>query len=815
MLCQHGLFATHSRRQEMPMPAPQPIDRIRPLLASDFTRLQTVLDLTDQLIDLMLNLRQSGHPGGSRSKAPLMLATLLSGAMRWDIRDPGRRFADRFLLCAGHTVPLVYAVLSVLSEAMRLEYARTRDQAYRIDPERTVLWEDLLGFRRRDGLPGHAEMSGKTHFLKFNTGPSGHGLPVAAGQALALKRAGAGRVRVFGLEGEGGLTPGAIHEMKNSAWGLGLSNLHVLLDWNDYGIDPQRVSDVVPGTPRDWFGPYGWRVYEVTDGEDWAQLVPALDEMSAAAELATTPAILFARTRKGRGYLKYDAPSHGSPHAPMNAPLFWDTKRPFMEKYGVRFEGFGEPAPEGETARREQTRANLAHVVSVLRDDPALATWLATRLCELAAAVPEEIEDVQLATGRTARSPYRDPSLFDPRTYPTEMWAATGTLIANKEALGKWGGWVNDTCRERYGRPLFLACAADLAHSTSIAGFAGSWGWYDREHNPTGALLPQEITEFTNAALMIGLATTNLSPNPWEAFDGFCGACATYGAFVYLKYGPMRLFSQVAQDSRLKVGKVLWVASHSGPETADDSRTHFGVFAPGVTQLFPDGAVVELHPWEHNEVPVMLAAAMHHPAPIIALHLTRPPIPVPDRAALGLPDHFAAARGAYVLRPYRPDQPRQGTVIVQGTSTTQGVVSLLPELDRRKLNVKVVAALSPQLFAAQEPAYRDGVLSEIDRWDAMCVTNRALRLMVDWVASEVVTAYSLSSDWDARWRTGGTVAEVLEEAHLSPDWILRGITRFVAERAARVQRMEAILAQLRTHPAAGPGSDEGTRTCTS
>ena len=84
----------------------------------------------------------------------------------------------------------------------------------------------------------------------------------------------------------------------------------------------------------------------------------------------------------------------------------------------------------------------------------------------------------------------------------------------------------------------------------------------------------------------------------------------TYGSFSYLKYGPLRLFSQLAQDAELKVGKVLWVAGHSGPETAEDSRTHFGIFAPGVTQLFPEGMVIDLHPWEHNEVPVVLAAAL-------------------------------------------------------------------------------------------------------------------------------------------------------------------------------------------------------------
>mgnify|MGYP006170935237 CR=1 FL=1 len=46
--------------------------------------------------------------------------------------------------------------------------------------------EALRMLRRRGGLAGHAEMEGKTLFLKFNTGPSGHGMPPSAGEAAAL-----------------------------------------------------------------------------------------------------------------------------------------------------------------------------------------------------------------------------------------------------------------------------------------------------------------------------------------------------------------------------------------------------------------------------------------------------------------------------------------------------------------------------------------------------------------------------------------------------------------------------------------------------
>jgi hypothetical protein len=119
-------------------------------------------DLIDQLIDITLNYRQSGHPGGSRSKVYAMVSLLLSGAMRWDIRHPEKRFTDRFILGAGHTIPLVYCTLAVLNEVMRVKYQQTGDQRYALNPDskRVLTWEDLLTFRRSGGLSGHAEMEG-------------------------------------------------------------------------------------------------------------------------------------------------------------------------------------------------------------------------------------------------------------------------------------------------------------------------------------------------------------------------------------------------------------------------------------------------------------------------------------------------------------------------------------------------------------------------------------------------------------------------------------------------------------------------------
>jgi len=765
-------------------------------LLADVPHWERIQEAIDQSIDFSLNLSQSGHPGGSRSKVHALVTLLLSGAMRWDLAQPQRRFSDRFVLSAGHCNPVVYAILAVFNEAMRRRHEQTGDDRFAapLGPAYTLLAEDLLTLRQSGGLPGHAESEGKTLFFKANTGPTGHGSPVACGQALALKHAGVGEVRVFAIEGEGGHTAGSNHEVKNSAWGLGLGNFIYLLDWNDYGIDPQSVSSVVHGTPRDWFEPYGWRVCGTENGSDFTQLIPAFHELLSDRE-AATPGCLWFRTRKGRGYGKYDNASHGSPHK-YHDDAFWAAREEFCERYDISFDGRGQPVPADRASKVAQTRENITRGLSVLLDHEPTLHYLTDRLAELAAQVPDQLPGF---TWDLDRDPLDDPALTDPSALPEELFLSPGTKAPNRKGLSSFGAYANALGRESYGRPLFVVCAADLAESTNIAGFGKDWGsspgygWYERENNPKGAILPQEITEFTNSGIICGAASVNLSETPFENYRGYFAGCSTYGSFSYLKYGPMRLFSQMCQDSPIKLGRVIWVAGHSGPETAEDSRTHFGIFAPGVTSLFPKGHVVNLHPWEANEVPVVLAASLASGIPVIVLHLTRPPIEIPDRAALRMDDHFAAAKGAYLIRDFDPDRPHEGTVIVRGTSSTNSMVQLLSWFDSDGPNVKVVAAISHALFRRQSAAWRDRVLPDRDWADSMVVTNTAARLMSNWNPHAVASEYAISPDWDDRWRTGGSLDQITAESHLDPESLKLGIGRFVAERDERRRRLETLL----------------------
>jgi transketolase len=63
--------------------------------------------------------------------------------------------------------------------------------------------------------------------------------------------------------------------------------------------------------------------------------------------------------------------------------------------------------------------------------------------------------------------------------------------------------------------------------------------------------------------------------------------------------------------------------------------------------------------------------------------------------------------------------------------------------------------------------------------------------MYDWIFNPLATQYAMSSDFDDRWRTGGNLDEVIEEAHLDPDSIIAGIERFVRDREKRLEALKS------------------------
>ena len=62
--------------------------------------------------------------------------------------------------------------------------------------------------------------------------------------------------------------------------------------------------------------------------------------------------------------------------------------------------------------------------------------------------------------------------------------------------------------------------------------------------------------------------------------------------------------------------------------------------------------------------------------------------------------------------------------------------------------------------------------------------------------------YSLTSDWDNQWLTGGSEADVIAEARLDQPSIFAGVKRFAEERSQRIQRQRSMLDALERDNAA-------------
>jgi transketolase len=215
-----------------------------------------------------------GHPGGDLSAADI-LAALYFGAMRYDPanpRDPGR---DRFIMSKGHCTGAFYSTLAAAGY-FPVEELRTYMQP----------------LSRLNGHPNRVKIPG----VETNTGPLGHGLPVAVGIAIAGKMDGAA-YRVFVLTGDGELQEGSVGEAAMSAGHRHLSNLTVVVDRN--GLQQgARTEDTVALEPlSEKWRSFNWDVVEI-DGHDPEQLLTALGAPIASR---SKPLCVIAKTVKGQG----------------------------------------------------------------------------------------------------------------------------------------------------------------------------------------------------------------------------------------------------------------------------------------------------------------------------------------------------------------------------------------------------------------------------------------------------------------------------------------------------------------------------------
>ncbi|MBM4117971.1 hypothetical protein FJ251_09600 [bacterium] len=811
--------------------------------------------LTAMLLSLLGNYSQTGHFGGPLAYTPFVVSAHLLGpalgGLRYDYRRPKHPYSDKFMLAGGHNAPVTYALWILMGEALARAHARTGQSRYAANPATSMLAIDALGFRRSAGalktllaerdltdhplfaqakkrgiraLAGHSESTDLTNDV--NSGPSGVGIATAAGKAAFWDFMGAplGTPKILAIEGEFALTSGHSQEFKTQAVAQKVGKrLRVLLSYNNAGIDDELVGSVIGPEFKGYdlanqWASYGWNVFAIENGNDTAQIAAAFKAMEDADPADRRPQILIGKTLKGwwPGMVKGEIPGFGKavvdhashPYAfPMNGDYFRALAATFEQRFGVAFEGLAAGAIKDDRERLLQFKRNVDIALSVL--DGPLGQWLADRLLSIGEGLTDELP----LKRRAPRDPFRDPRLAvaklpvepqsltvtDPATGQTaevsvRLFEPAGKVAGARRAISEIFKWLNAVTEGR-----FIAIAADLAGSINVEKSA-LFGRYDPVANPGGTLHRAGIQEAANALTAIGLVSQTASLDPAE-HDGVWALSGTYGAFTPLMYLPARVWSQQNQDSPFRVGVLHILAAHSGPETAADARTHFGIFSPQVWSLFPRGQAIRLSFWDYNDVApgYFAAAAIAAREPevgIIVLEVARPDFPVADRSRFADTDLRAAAKGLYVIRDFAPGKPRHGYVVAQGSSSTFNLLAALPRLEAAGANVKVIAAVSEELFARQSAAYRESVLPPGAVNDLMLVTTGTKRLPPLAGLGPLTEEYSLTADQEDRWLTGGTEADVIREAGLDEESIFAGVKRFAVERPQRLARQKEWLGGL-------------------
>ncbi len=206
-----------------------------------------------------------------------VLAVAYFHAMRYRPEDPEWEGRDRFLLSIGHYAIALYAALIEAG----------------IIPE-----NELETYGCDDSRLPMSGMASYTPGMEISGGSLGHGLALAVGYALGLKRKKSDAF-VYCLFSDGECGEGAVWEAASGAGHWKLDNLIGIVDVNNQQADGP-ASEVTGGLEAlaDRFTAFGWYAQRV-DGNDIAALTAAFDAARIAA--VAQPRVIVCDTRMAKG----------------------------------------------------------------------------------------------------------------------------------------------------------------------------------------------------------------------------------------------------------------------------------------------------------------------------------------------------------------------------------------------------------------------------------------------------------------------------------------------------------------------------------
>ena len=229
---------------------------------------------------LMGEVQGQGYIGQALGVADVLAAAYFH-AMTFRAEDPEWEGRDRFYLSIGHYAIALYAALMEAG----------------ILPE-----EELETYGMDDSRMPMSGMASYTPGMEITGGSLGHGLGIAVGAAMGLKRKG-NPAFVYNLMSDGELGEGSTWEAAMSAVQHGLDNLICLVDFNDQQADG-KTTDALARVPEEakWAA-FGWHVQRV-DGNDLDAVVAAFDVARATDHKGPRCVIFDTTMCKGVGFLE-------------------------------------------------------------------------------------------------------------------------------------------------------------------------------------------------------------------------------------------------------------------------------------------------------------------------------------------------------------------------------------------------------------------------------------------------------------------------------------------------------------------------------
>ncbi|WP_416424261.1 transketolase [Pseudomonas sp. App30] len=223
----------------------------------------------------MGQVQGQGYVGQALGAADL-LAVAYFHALRYQPHDPHWEQRDRFYLSIGHYAIALYAAL-IEAQVIPLDELET----YGCDDSRLPM----------------SGMAAYTPGMEITGGSLGHGLGIAVGACLGLKRKQSASF-VYNLLSDGELNEGSTWEAAMSASHRKLDNLIAIIDVNNQQADGHS-SEILAFEPIvDRWQAFGWFVQRV-DGNDLDALVQAFD--TARSHTGAQPRVIICDTRMGKG----------------------------------------------------------------------------------------------------------------------------------------------------------------------------------------------------------------------------------------------------------------------------------------------------------------------------------------------------------------------------------------------------------------------------------------------------------------------------------------------------------------------------------